>query len=84
MWGHFTIYGNYELGLLFVDGLKWKNETPIHGRSVETTHDLMNEETSSTEKYGCNATRVDIAREDKESKAVPPQLMNWKAALLGH
>ena len=51
---------------------------------VETTHDLMNEETSSTEKYGCNATRVDIDREDKESKAVPPQLMNWKAALLGH
>ena len=44
----------------------------------------MNEETSSSEKYGCNATRVGIDHEDKESKAVPPQLMNWKAVLLGH
>ncbi|KAG6430855.1 hypothetical protein SASPL_108928 [Salvia splendens] len=51
---------------------------------VETTHDLMNEETSSSKKYGCYAARVDIDCEDKESKAVPPQLMNWKAALLGH
>ena len=32
MWGLFTIYGNYEPGLLFVDGPKWKNGTPIRGR----------------------------------------------------
>ena len=53
-------------------------------QGVETSHDLMNEETSSSEKYGCNAARVDIDREDKEFEAVPPQLMNWKAALLGN
>ena len=32
MWGLFTIYGNYEPGLLFVDGQKWKNGTLIRGR----------------------------------------------------
>ena len=32
MWGLFTIYSNYEPGLLFVDRPKWKNRTPIRGR----------------------------------------------------
>ena len=27
-----TIYGKSEPGLLFADGLKWKNETLIRGR----------------------------------------------------
>ena len=27
-------YGNYESGLLFVDGLKWKNGTLIRGKGV--------------------------------------------------
>ena len=31
MWGLFTIYSNYESRLLFADGPKWKNGTPIRG-----------------------------------------------------
>ena len=31
-WDLFTIYSNNELGLLFTDGLKWKNGTPIRGQ----------------------------------------------------
>ena len=31
-WDPITIYGKSELGLLFADGLKWKNETLIHGQ----------------------------------------------------
>ena len=30
-WAHITIYGKNEPGLLFADGLKWKNEIPIRG-----------------------------------------------------
>ena len=31
-WDPIIIYGKSELGLLFADGLKWQNETPIRGR----------------------------------------------------
>ena len=32
IWGLFTIYDNYEPGLLFMDKQKWKNETFIRER----------------------------------------------------
>ena len=31
-WDHITIYGKSEPSLLFADGLKWKNKTPIRER----------------------------------------------------
>ena len=31
IWDSITIYNKSEPGLLFADGLKWKNETLIHG-----------------------------------------------------
>ena len=39
MWGFFTIYDNYEPGLGFTDGPKWKNGTPS-GQREYYTHTL--------------------------------------------
>ena len=57
-WDPIIIYSKSEPGLLFVDGLKWKNETPIRGRTKMEKRDSYSRTDGVTNKYTKLGPRV--------------------------